>query len=87
MSDPEIYSWHQAYVSAVLETDSTLISERIFEALVAMAQRLSTPMLIDGPEHTAMKAARRGLAALRTERVGGQSDFMKPLVWNPANRN
>jgi hypothetical protein len=87
MSDPEIYSWRLAYVSAVLETNSALVSERIFEALVAMAQRLNTPMLIDGPEHTAMKAARRGLAALRTERVEGQADFMKPLVWIPANRN
>jgi hypothetical protein len=48
MSDPEIYSWRLAYVSAVLETNSALVSERIFEALVAMAQRLNTPMLIDG---------------------------------------
>jgi hypothetical protein len=87
MSNPEIYSWRLAYVSAVLETDSALISERIFEALVAMAQRLSTPMLIDGPEHTAMKAARRGLAALRTGRVESQSDIMKPQAWNPGNRN
>jgi hypothetical protein len=30
MNDPEIYSWHAAYQSAVLETDSSLISERIF---------------------------------------------------------
>jgi hypothetical protein len=80
MNDPEIYLWRAAYASAVLETDSSLISERILEALVAIARRLRTPILINGPEHIAMKAARRGLASLQAERVEIQSDIVVPLM-------
>jgi hypothetical protein len=85
--DSSNYLWRSAYVSAVLEKDPSLVSERILEALMAISRRFKTPILINGPEHTAIKAAQRGLAALNAQRIEGQSDFRIPLVWNPANRN
>jgi hypothetical protein len=88
MNDPEIYSWHAAYQSAVLETDSArILGWNFLEALVAIGRRLRTPILIDGPEHTAMKTARGGLAALTAERVESQPETVVPLIWHPANRN
>jgi hypothetical protein len=87
MNEAETYLWRVAYQSAVVETDASLLSERIFEALVAIARRLRTPILIDGPEHAAIKAARRGLEALQTERIELQSDIAAPLIWHDANRN
>jgi hypothetical protein len=87
MNDPEIYLWRAAYASAVLEADSSLMSERILEALVAIARRLRTPILIDGPEHIAMKAAKRALASLKAQRVEIQSEVTVPLIWHAANRN
>jgi hypothetical protein len=46
--------------------------------MIALSRRLNTP---------AMKAARRGLAALEAERIEGHSDITVPLIWHPANRN
>jgi hypothetical protein len=66
-----------------LETDSSLISERILEVSIALSRRLSTPIRVDSPEHTAMKAARRGFAALKAERIEGQSDITVPLIGTP----
>ena len=44
MSNPQTYSWQQAYLAAVLETDNDLMPFRIYEALAAIEQRLLSPM-------------------------------------------
>jgi hypothetical protein len=41
-------------------------------------------MLVDRREHTAMKAARRGLAVLKAGQSEIQSKMTVPLLWLPA---
>ena len=52
MANPVAYQWQTVYLSAVLETEPSFMSGRILEveAWLAMAQRLTMPMLIDGPK-------------------------------------
>ena len=67
MSDPETYSWQQAYLAAVLETDNDLMPLRIYEALAAIEQRLLSPM--DAIEQRAVDDAQTGLLTLKAERI------------------
>jgi hypothetical protein len=53
MNNSENYPWTAAYVSAALETDVRLI----------------THVQIDRPEHSAIQAARMGLATMKAEWV------------------
>jgi len=67
MSYPETYSWQQAYLAAVLETDSDLMPLQIYEALAAIEQRLLSPM--DAIERRAVDDAQTGLLTLKAERI------------------
>jgi hypothetical protein len=67
MSNPVTYSWQQAYLAAVLETDNDLMSLRIYEALAAIEQRLLSPM--EAVEQRVIDDAQTGLLTLKAERV------------------
>ena len=67
MSNPATYSWQQAYLAAVLETDNDLMPLRIYEALAAIEQRLLSPM--DAIEQKTVDDAQTGLLTLKAERV------------------
>src|ERR1700677_2363339 len=67
MSNPETYSWQQAYLAAVLETDNDLMPLRIYEALAAIEQRLLSPM--DAIEQRTVDDAQTGLLTLKAERI------------------
>jgi hypothetical protein len=67
MSNPATYSWQQAYLAAVLETDNDLMPLRIYEALAAIEQRLLSPM--DAIEQKVVDDAQTGLLTLKAERV------------------
>jgi|HubBroStandDraft_6_1064221.scaffolds.fasta_scaffold482245_2 hypothetical protein len=67
MNQPRTSLWLPAYLSAVLETDNTLMPTRIYEALAAIEQRLRSP--IDADEYKEIENAQRGLLTLREERV------------------
>ncbi len=63
------YLWQTAYLSAVLETDNSLMPGRIYEALAAIEQRLLSSIETDGIEYRAIEDAQRGLLTLKAERV------------------
>jgi hypothetical protein len=86
-ANPVTYPWQTIYLSSVLETEPSFVSGRILEALLAMAQRLRMRRLIDGPEHTARRAARHGLGVLKAGQIEIQSKMTAPLRWHPTNRN
>ena len=67
MSNPATYSWQQAYLAAVLETDNDLMSLRIYEALAAIEQRLLSPT--EAVEQRVIDDAQTGLLTLKAERV------------------
>jgi hypothetical protein len=67
MGNPAIYSWQQAYLAAVLETDNDLMSLRIYEALAAIEQRLLSP--VEVTEQRVIDDAQTGLLTLKAERV------------------
>jgi hypothetical protein len=68
LTNPEIYGWQSVCVSAILETDDSLITERIYEAISAIEQRLG---LVEGnsDEDCALNEAEAGIKALITERT------------------
>jgi hypothetical protein len=67
MSNPATYSWQQAYLAAVLETDNDLMPLRIYEALATIDHSLLRPM--DTIEQRAVDDAQTGLLTLRAERI------------------
>jgi hypothetical protein len=69
MNNSENYPWTTAYVSAALETDISKMLGHIAKAEWAIENRLITHAQIDRPEHTAVQAARMGLATMKAERV------------------
>jgi hypothetical protein len=69
MNNPENYPWQMAYVSAILETDKAKLIGRIAEARQAIEHRLFNTVRLDGPERLAIKAAWKGLLALKAGRV------------------
>jgi len=71
VNNPKNYSWQTAYVSAILDTDKSKLIGRVAEARQAIEHRLLNPIQLDGPEHLAIKAAWKGLLALKAERVNG----------------
>jgi hypothetical protein len=62
-----IYSWQAAYLTAVCETDDSLMDGRILEAQSALEQRLLSP--IEGEEFRAVENAKKALEVLRSERI------------------
>jgi hypothetical protein len=73
MNDPPTYSWQQPYLSAVLETDNSLMPRRIYEALAALEQRLLSPIEMGGIEYRAIEDAQTGLLTLKAERIAAGS--------------
>ena len=71
MNNLKNYSWQTKYVSAILETDKSKLVGRIAEARQAIENRLATLSQIDGSEHLAIRAAWKGLLALKAKRVNG----------------
>jgi hypothetical protein len=67
MSNPATYSWQQAYLAAVLETDNDLMPLRIYEALAAIEERLLSP--VDTIERRTIDDAQTGLFTLKAERI------------------
>jgi hypothetical protein len=65
----ERYLWDAAYQAAILETDDTAISLRIYEALAAIEQRRLSYLDINEEEERALEDAERGLLALKAERI------------------
>ena len=67
----ETFDWHNAYVSAVLETDDSLLPERIEAAEAVIHQRI--PELEDGErERVEAEYALVSLSILRRERLGSK---------------
>jgi hypothetical protein len=75
MSNPATYSWQQAYLAAVLETDNDLMPLRIYEALAAIEQRLLSPM--DAFEQKTVDDAQTGLLTLKAERVAERTGAIR----------
>jgi hypothetical protein len=69
MNDLSGYLWQAAYLSAVLETDNSLVPSRIYEALAAIEQRLLSPIETDSIEFRAIEDAQTGLLTLKAERA------------------
>ena len=69
---PLLHDWEPLYIAAVLETDNTLLGERIVQVEKALNSRLS--VLTTGPAHAAerkaVQGALRSLAVLNAERLG-----------------
>jgi hypothetical protein len=86
MNQPGTYLWTPAYLCAVLETDNTLLSTRIYDALAAIEQRLLNPIEAGGDESKEIENAQRGLLTLKAERIecgapvtsNGASDDPRP---------
>jgi hypothetical protein len=65
----ERYSWQAAHQAAVLETDNSAMSIRIYEAPAAIEQRRLSYLEIDKEENRALEHAEQGLLALKAERL------------------
>jgi hypothetical protein len=75
MTNPEIYGWQSVYVQALLETDDSLMTERIYEAISALEQRRLSPVENNSDEDCALNKTEAGIKALITER-------MERFVWS-----
>jgi hypothetical protein len=67
MNNLATYPWQTVYVSAVLETNPSLLANRVYEALSAIEQRLLSPIESGSQEDKAVKNAQTGLVVLRAE--------------------
>jgi hypothetical protein len=63
------YPWQAAYQAAVLETNDSAMSLRIYEALAAIEQRRLSYLDIGEEENRALERAEQGLLALKAERL------------------
>ena len=69
-----LHDWEPLYVAAVLESDNTLLGDRIRQVEKELKSRLS--VLTIGPAHAERKTvqgALRALAVLKAERLGNIS--------------
>jgi hypothetical protein len=63
------YPWQAVYQAAILETDDSALSLRIYEALAAIEQRRLSFLGIDEEENRALGRAEQGLLVLKAERL------------------
>ncbi len=75
MTNPESYDWQSVYVRAILETDNSLITGRIYEALSAIEQRRLSPVERNSDGDCALNDAEAGIKALVTQST-------ERLVWD-----
>jgi hypothetical protein len=73
MEHQEAYSWHDAYVSALMELDRAKLHGRILGASAAIKERLLSPIEADSAEYNAIVAAEMALLTLRSEWFTGRS--------------
>ena len=66
------YSWRDAYRSAALETDPTVMPNRIDTAQKAIEERLNDGLCIDETEQQEIENAQRGIVLLKSEMVGNR---------------
>ena len=69
MTNPEIYGWQSVCIRAILETDDSLITGRIYEAISAIEQRRLSPVESNSDKDCALNDAEVGIKALITERT------------------
>jgi len=75
MTNPETYSWQSVCVRAISETDNSLTTARIYEALSAIEQRRLSPVEKNSEEDCALNDAEVRIKTLITERT-------EKLVWD-----
>jgi hypothetical protein len=59
------YRWQAAYLSAILEFDSSKIPAKVKKALSSIEDRLKLPLILGSPEYRAIQDAKSGIAVLR----------------------
>jgi hypothetical protein len=72
MEHQEAYSWHDAYVSALMELDRAKLHGRILGASAAIKERLLSSIEVSSAEYNAIVAAEMALLALRSEWFTGR---------------
>ena len=65
MNNQLIYRWQAAYLSAILEFDSSKIPAKVRNALSSIEERLKLPLLSGSPEYQAIQDAKSRITALR----------------------
>jgi hypothetical protein len=75
MTNPETYRWQSVCVRAISETDNSLTTARIYEALSAIEQRRLSPVEKNSDEDCALNDVEVRIKALITERTD-------KLVWD-----
>jgi hypothetical protein len=66
------FPWQESYFNAILVTDSSLVMNRIYDALSAIEQRWLSPVT-DQAEYLALVAAYAGIKSLIAERTEGSN--------------
>jgi hypothetical protein len=61
--------WHDIYVAALFETDSTKACMRIADALINIDNAIRNEPDMDGCEQLAIRSARRTLATMEADKV------------------
>jgi hypothetical protein len=80
MSIPKAaYPWQESYVDALGETDESLLSLRLHEALAAIEQRRLSPVT-DPNEQRALANAQAGIQALMTDPIYAAAAFYKAFL-------
>ena len=64
-----MFSWQGDYIAALLETDESKLTPRVYEAIAAIEQRLLTPLDPHSEEALTIKQAQKVLAFIRTEKL------------------
>ena len=64
-----MYSWQPDYIGALLETDDSKLAHRVLEALVAIEQRLLSPVEPGSDEEKALKTAQKLLAIIKAVKL------------------
>ena len=60
-----VYLWQHDYIAALAETDPAKQRQRVYEAIVAIEQRLLSPLELGSEEHQALESAARALKRLK----------------------
>jgi hypothetical protein len=68
-----VYSWQPDYIGALLETDDSKLAHRVLEALVAIEQRLLSPVEPGSDEEKALKTAQKLLAIIKAVKLDRQA--------------
>ena len=59
------YRWQAAYLSAILEFDSSKVPAKVRKARSSIEERLKLPLIPGSPEYWALHDAKSGIAVLR----------------------